>query len=151
MDGELKDLLGMLFQRVDAIQTFWNFCAGAVTATLGVVSAGKSRWLNRTVCAGLTAAFVVFAVGNFISLNAVRRQRAALVTLAEARTARVQDAARPAEAGKGPALQELVKAVALPTPRQLWLFHGAPDAATIAAIWRIPLARRRYEGSGRAA
>jgi hypothetical protein len=135
MDGELKDLLGILFQRADAMQTCWNFYAGAVTAALGVVTAGKSRWLNRTVCAGLTAAFVVFAVGNFISLNAVRRQRAALVTLAEARIARVQDAARPAEAGKGSALRELVKAVAPPTPRQLWLFHGALDPATIAAIW----------------
>ena len=56
MPIELKDLLSFLFQRADAMQTFWNFYAGAVTAVLGVVTAGKSDWLNRWVSAALTAA-----------------------------------------------------------------------------------------------
>jgi hypothetical protein len=136
MNSELKDVLGLLFQRADAMQTFWNFYAGAVTAALGVVTAGRAQWLNRAVCAGLTAAFVVFAIGNFVSLNAVRAQRAALMRVAE-KTKGYDDAVR-----------GVVVAVKPPDPWELWLFHGALDAATIAAIWGIPLARRRHERAG---
>ena len=137
MPIELKDLLSFLFQRADAMQTFWNFYAGAVTAVLGVVTAGKSEWLNRWVSAALTAAFLLFAVGNFISLDAVRRQRAALIDVALSSSGAL-------------AVRDVVTAVRPPTAGQLRLFHGALDVATLIAIWGIPLARRRYERAGRA-
>jgi len=132
MDDELKQLLAFLFQRADATQTFWNFYAGAVTAALGLVTAGKSEWLNRWVCAGLTVAFVVFAVGNFIALDAMRAQRQELMEVAK----EVKGYSR---------IERVVTAVRPPTKEQLRLFHGALDLGTVGAIWGVPIARRRYE------
>ena len=103
---------------------------------LGVVTAGKSDWLNRGVSAALTAAFLLFAVGNFISLDAVRRQRAALVDVALS--------------SSGARLSVHRGGGAPPTAWELRLFHGSLDVATVVAIWGIPLARRRYERAGRA-
>jgi hypothetical protein len=162
MDDQLKDLLGLLFQRADAMQTFWNFYAGAVTIVIGVVTAGKAEWLNRTACAGLSLAFVVFAAGNFASLDAVRRQREALAQIAMARiasTAPPKTADRPTQpAAPGPppataasppepqaSLKKVVEAVKPPTLLELYLFHGALDAVTLGALWGIPAARRRHE------
>lgn len=136
MDDTLKQLLAFMFQRADATQTFWNFYAGAVTAVLGLVTAGKAEWLNRWVCLGITFAFLVFAVGNFIALDAVRAQRQELMNVAKAVKGYAQ-------------MENVVAAVRPPTKQQLRLFHGALDVGTVVAIWGVPIARRRYELTSR--
>jgi hypothetical protein len=136
VESELKELLGFLFQRADATQTFWNFYAGAVTAVLGLVTAGKPAWLNVWVRSGITAAFLVFAVANFAALNSIRTQRDELMAVASemkgySRIAKVVAAVKPA------------------TKWELRGFHGALDVAVVIAIWGIPFARRRYELTSR--
>jgi hypothetical protein len=136
MEGDLKDLLGFLFQRADATQTFWNFYVGAVTAVLALVTAGRAEWLNRWVCLGLTAVFLVFAAGNFRALDSVRSQREQLIDVAR----QVKGYER---------VEKVVMAVRPPSPGTLYVFHGSLDVAVIVAIWGIPFARRRHELAGR--
>src|SRR5262249_13722428 len=78
----IKEVLEFLFQRADAMQTFCNLYIGAVTTTLGLLTAAKVEWLKREVCIALTFVFAVFALSNLSSLDAVRGQRDELVKLA---------------------------------------------------------------------
>jgi hypothetical protein len=123
MEEGWKDLLALLFQRADATQTFWNFYAGAVAAVPAFVTAGRPEWLNR---------FLVFVAGNLSARDAVRQQRHQLTALASSMKGHSQ-------------MEKVVKAVALPTKMELWLFHGSLDLAVLLAIRGVPYARRRYE------
>lgn len=60
----IKKVLEFLFQRADATQTFWNLYIGAVTTTLGLLTAAKVEWFRREVCIALTFVFAVFALSE---------------------------------------------------------------------------------------
>ena len=136
MEPDLKELLSFLFQRADATQTFWNFYIGAVSAVLGLVTAGKPNWLNVWVRSVITAAFLVFAAANFVALDSVCTLREELMMVASKMKGYTQ-------------IAKVVEAVKPPAKYVLRGFHGALDVAVVIAIWGIPFARRRYELTSR--
>jgi len=128
----IKDILEFLFQRADATQTFWNLYIGAVTTTLGLLTASKVEWLKREVCIALAFVFAVFALSNLSSLDAVRQQRDGLVKVAESAPEFREDLYRP-----------ILDAVSPPGKIALRVFHSIFDLFVITAIWFVPLRRRR--------
>jgi len=128
----IKEVLEFLFQRADATQTFWNLYIGAVTTTLGLLTAAKVEWLRREVCTALTFVFAVFALSNLSSLDAVRGQREGLVKLAASAAEFREDLYRP-----------ILDSVSPPDRIALIVFHSIFDLFVIAAIWLVPMFRRR--------
>ena len=128
----IKEVLEFLFQRADAMQTFWNLYIGSVTTTLGLLTAAKVEWLKREVCIALTFVFAVFALSNLSSLDAVRGQRDELVKLAVSVPEFHEELYRP-----------ILDSVSPPDKIALIVFHSIFDLFVIAAIWLVPLFRRR--------
>ncbi len=132
---ELKDLLGFLFQRQDATQTIWTFYSGAVALIAGLVTASKVEWLTVQVRVAITVLFLVFATTNFLALHSIHLQREALVKLAK----------ETLKKDKSPQsdIERAVMAAKAPETWMVIAFHGSLDLAVLAAVWWIPLARRR--------
>jgi hypothetical protein len=128
----IKEVLEFLFQRADATQAFWNLYIGAVTTTLGLLTAAKVEWFRREVCIALTFVFAVFALSNLSSLDAVRRQRDGLVKVATSAPGFREDLYRP-----------ILNSVSPPDKIALRVFHSIFDLFVITAIWLVPLLRRR--------
>ncbi len=129
----IADVFGLLFQRADATQTFWNLYLGVVTVIVGVLTA-KPDWFRREVRIALTCAFVVFAVSNFLALDQVRQQRESLA-----------QAAIYAQGFQAAIHGPLLESAAPPSRIKLRSFHFVLDLFVVVAIWYVPVYRSKQQ------
>lgn len=128
---DVQDAMSFLFQRADAMLTFWNFYIVVSTAILGFLSAAKAEWLSNLLCFLLTVAFVLFATGNLSALVQVQEQWDALFNLV------------PKLEGYKNSFGPLVNSAQPLGKSVLIMFHLFLDLTVVSLIWIIALMRRK--------
>ena len=76
---ELKELLPIIFERSNAMQTFWNFQIIVIFGLLGFVTTARATARQASVEVMLTVGYLMFALVNLEALLAVTKQRWILV------------------------------------------------------------------------
>ena len=76
---ELKELLPIIFERSNAMQTFWNFQIIVIFGLLGFVTTARATARQASVKVMLTVGYLMFALVNLEALLAVTKQRWILV------------------------------------------------------------------------
>jgi len=133
----LQALVAQLFERGNAMQTFWGFY---ITVSLGlVVFFGNAKHSPRLpVLAGIVSiAFLGFAAVNCSGMSAVAAQRCFLFGQLDHFIPLGQTAGT---VGLDASLAEGLKMVATPpTPDETKWFHIGCDVAVLCAIWFLTL------------
>ena len=145
---EMKELVAILFERGNAMQSFWGFyitVAGALVAFFG--SGQRSKLLAFLLSLG----FIAFAVVNLQGMYAIAAQRQAIF--------QIVSAYQPALSGFGPpdipaamtSRQDLLAAAKPPGPYGVGTFHVLVDVGVLAAIWLLTLRPRELTSPGKPA
>jgi hypothetical protein len=161
LDVNTGDLLGKIFERGNALQTFWGFYITIALALIGFFGArsdrrarphaavdARERWLLPTF---MTVGFVGFAIVNGSGIYAIAQQRQVLFRLLEAQTQtspRTLNRASNLEPCMSRTLDpsiDLQRCVLdMTEPYQAWkypAFHIGADITVLAAVWYLALRR----------
>jgi hypothetical protein len=76
---DIKDLLPIIFERSNAMQTFWNFQITVIFGPLGFITTARATARQESVNVLLTVGYVMFALVNLEALMSVTKQRWILV------------------------------------------------------------------------
>jgi hypothetical protein len=140
---ELRDLIGLYFERSNAMQTYWNFYITVILALIAFFGSAKPSAKTKYLAGILTLAFIMFAVVNYDALNDVTRQRITAKALIEEAAKQPQASAQalPNES----VFSALKDKLNPPTEGQLLLVHGLGDLFAIAGIWFLALRKSADE------
>jgi hypothetical protein len=136
-----KDLLGMLFERGNAMQTLWGFYI-TVSATLLAFFGSAQR--SRIVAVVLSIAFVAFAYVNGKGIHDIGVERQALFQILRASPPDGSNNDLWSSAPRQAKL-DLVNASEPPTPCALAAFHFAGDVTVLIALWLLTLLPRESD------
>jgi hypothetical protein len=127
--SDAKDLIELLAGRSAAWNALWTLFYTVGAAIVGVIASGKLI-SNRRSLASLIAVigFLVFAVGNFKALDAMRKQREAVVDFVEVK----------AQQTNSPEIIAVAKASKPPSFFELCVYHWTLSAAVVAVLVFIP-------------
>lgn len=130
---EFRDLVGLYFERSNAMQTYWNFYITIILALVAFFGSAKPSPKTKFLAITLSLAFIAFAFVNHSALVEVTEQRRAAKALME------EAAKRPAAPGAGVSNEAIFSAIKEnlnpPTAGQLTLFHIVGDLFALAGIW----------------
>ncbi|MEA2345041.1 MAG: hypothetical protein QOF63_3210 [Thermoanaerobaculia bacterium] len=136
-----KELLTMLFERGNAMQSFWGFyitVAGALLAFFG------SAQRSKNLAIALSLLFVAFAAVNGNGMYDIARQRHSIFQIMIAKpTAPNDDWLSATSSAKNK--RDLICASQPPTPLGVAAFHIASDLGVLAAIWLLTLLPRESD------
>ena len=120
MELQTKEILSAIFDRVDAVNTYWNFYIVVSLGLLGIMASAKpfTEKVNTKII--LTSGFFVFALSNGWAIWDDNNLRHELIELLPDKYESLACEARP-----------------LPT-FLLILFHGTIDLVVILSIWFVP-------------
>jgi len=75
-----KTLIDILAERSSTWNSLWTVFYTVGVASVGIVASGKLLSKHRTAVSVIVAlGFLIFAVGNYLALNEVRKQRESIV------------------------------------------------------------------------
>ncbi|HEV2706905.1 MAG TPA: hypothetical protein VGV59_13330 [Pyrinomonadaceae bacterium] len=138
---ELRELIGLYFERSNATQTYWNFYITIILALVAFFGSAKPSPKIKYLAGILTLAFILFAVVNHNALNEVTRQRIAAKALIE------EAAKRPATSAQALSNEAVFSALKddlnPPTEGQLMFVHLLGDVFAIAGIWWLTLSKSK--------
>ncbi len=125
-----KEVLTILFERGNAMQTFWGFY---ITVAFGLIAffGSGARSLPLTVL--LSLGFIAFAIVNCDGMYGIARQRAVLFQLL-AKPLPASDASRETQTSFIPD-GELLNASSPPNPRSVVAFHVFVDLVVLVGVW----------------
>jgi hypothetical protein len=130
-----KDLLGMLFERGNAMQTFWGFY---ITVSAALLAFFGSAERSITVALVLSFAFVAFAYVNGKGMYDIARQRQAVFDLLHSFRPPPADGDAWLSSTTSPeAKRDLVAASKPPKPNSVAAFHVASDVIVLIALWLL--------------
>lgn len=136
----LKDVLTMLFERGNAMQTFWGFyitVAGVLVAFFG----GAQR--SRLVAGLASFAFVAFAYVNAEGMFRIAGQRCALFNAVNSAHSTPSSPDEWAAANFSATDKKLLLAASTPpNPYVVIVFHAISDFAVLLAIWMLTVRPR---------
>ena len=120
MELQTKEILSAIFDRVDAVNTYWNFYIVVSLGLLGIMASAKPFTEKITTKILLTSGFFVFALSNGWAIWDDNKLRYELIKLL-------------------PATYDSLACEAKPLPTFLLiLFHGTIDFVVILSIWLVP-------------
>ena len=136
-----KDLLGMLFERANAMQTLWGFYI-TVSATLLAFFGSAQR--SRIVALVLSIAFVAFAYVNGKGIHDIGKERQALFQILGSVHPLASD--NDAWSSVSPkSKSDLISASEPPSAYGLAAFHLASDITVLIALWLLTLLPRESD------
>jgi hypothetical protein len=128
----VPDVLKALFERGNAMQTYWSFY---ISLSLAVLAFFGSAQRSKQIAVIMTVAFLAFASVNCKSLWDRANERHELHRLITS-----------GESGKlKPTWNSLVATSNPPDPWGVLLFHAGADAGVLAAIWLLTLRPREVK------
>jgi hypothetical protein len=130
---EFKDLLGLYFERSNAMQMYWNFYITIILALMAFFGTVKISSEIKYVMGILILAFIAFATVNLGALREVDQQRIDAKALIE------QGAFRKDTAPDEATARLLLKDMNPPTIAGVTTLHIIGDLFTIAAILTLVL------------
>jgi hypothetical protein len=137
MDFNLKDLMPMLFERGNAMQSYWGYyitVVGALLAFFGSVRRPKALAILFTVV------FIAFAYVNADGMVQVAQEREAIYGIVTTSQKVALDSPAPASSGDLRKYREnLVAVSAPPDPAGVLVFHLIADFLVLAALWLLTL------------
>ena len=128
---EFKDITAQLFERSNAMQTFWSYY---ITIALALIAFFGTTQRSKTLAAIFTIAFVGVAMVNLDGMKNIAHQRLALQDLVAAAKAPSAAAvfAKPVSAK---VVDAYISSVHPPSVCGVVVAHLFCDAVVIAAIW----------------
>jgi hypothetical protein len=127
----LKDLLPIIFERSNAMQTFWNFQIVVIFVLLGFITTARVA-SQPSVKVIMTIGYVIFALVNLEALVSVTEQRKILVAaLAELPNDGLVNALE---------APFLMVETPLSPPHRIFVIivHSVADILLVTAIWVFP-------------
>jgi hypothetical protein len=119
-----KELIGLLSERSIAWQSLWNVFYTVAGAIVTLILSGKLPGAMLCFASSVsTIVFLLFAVGNYRSLNELRKQREALIDFV-------------IENAEGnPHIKKIARAAAPPTPSGLKIYHWGLSILVVVLLW----------------
>lgn len=132
-----KDVLAMLFERGNAMQSFWGFY---ITIALGLMAFFGSAQRSRRLAALVSIIFLAFAAVNLSGIYDIARQRVVffdLLATSGSSSETIGTSSLPLQTR-----QALLTASEPPNPTGVVAFHIMADAGVLGAVWLLTLLRR---------
>jgi hypothetical protein len=125
--SEAKDLVSLLAERSNAWQGLWTLFYTVSAAIITLIASGKLMPKYR-VGASIIAAFLflLFAMSNYMALEELREQRAAVVEFVKEK------------ANDSPPIIAVAEAAVPPSYTQLKLYYWGLWAFVVVLLWAIP-------------
>lgn len=124
-----KTLIDILAERSSAWNSLWTVFYTVGAAIVGIVASGKLLSKHRTVASVIAMlGFLIFAAGNYMALNEVRKQRESIVAYVE----------KQAEEKQSMEISALAKVSCPPSLFQLTMYHGSLTLFIVVLIAVIP-------------
>jgi len=133
---DTKDVLGMLFERGNAMQTFWGFY---ITVAFGLIAFFGSARRSVSLATLMSIVFLGFAVVNCKWMYDIARQRIALFQIL-AQPRHQSDEHRTGDTSSVNQVagnEELVKASRPPQSTGVVAFHVFADIAVLTGVWYL--------------
>jgi hypothetical protein len=133
---DTKDVLGMLFERGNAMQTFWGFY---ITVAFGLIAFFGSGRRSVSLATLMSIVFLGFAVVNCDGMYDIARQRKALFQILDQQQRQSEEHRTGDASSVNPVAisKELVDASHPPPPTGVVAFHVFADIAVLAGIWYL--------------
>jgi hypothetical protein len=119
MELTADQVIGFAIDQAARTGFYWNLYIGVVTAMFGILGSGKIQSDSGIFKVGLTVVFVVFAIGNWSSIENLGVVRRELLELLPS-----------SYSGMAAGL----------SPRSFWgyvIYHSALDVLVISSIWVV--------------
>lgn len=129
----LNELIGLYFERSNALQSYWTVYVVIIGGLLAFASLRKQRDLLTTAL--VSVLFCFFAFKNLGAIHDVTMQRFAVLDAIK-RSGEVAP-------GANPARELIVPTLVPPEYEGVRNFHIASDALTLAALWAMERRRKR--------
>jgi hypothetical protein len=127
--SDAKNLIELLAGRSSAWNALWTVFYTVGAAIVGVVASGKLLSRRRTVASAIAVCgFLVFAAGNYVALEEMRKQREAVVAFVKKKAVEKQS----------PEMATLAEASSPPTANELRAYHWALSLFVVALLMLIP-------------
>jgi hypothetical protein len=132
---DTKDVLGMLFERANAMQTFWGFY---ITVAFGLIAFFGSGRRSVSLATLMSIVFLGFAVVNCNGMYDIARQRKALFQiLAQQRQSEEHQHGAASSVDPVADNKQLVDASQPPPPTGVVAFHVFADIAVLSGVWYL--------------
>ena len=134
---DTMDVLGMRFERGNAMQTFWGFY---ITVAFGLIAFFGSGRRSVSLATLMSIVFLGFAVVNCSGMYDIARQRKALFQILDHQQRRQSEEHRTGDASSVNPVggnKELVDASQPPPPTGVVAFHVFADIAVLAGVWYL--------------
>ena len=133
----LAELMPMLFERANAMQSYWGFYITVVGALLAFFGSARRAVPLATL---FSVVFIAFTFVNADGMLQVAREREAIYGIVTTSQKLESPAPTPANAGElRKYRQELVAVSAPPDPAGVLVFHLIADFLVLAALWLLTL------------
>lgn len=124
------DILRMMFERGNAMQSFWGFY---ITVSLALIGFFGHTHRSTLLTALMSCAFIGFAFFNGGGIFQAAKQRRELFNLL------IANEASDSPGAKGGVGSDLVRVSRPPYPVGVMVFHIAADLGVLAALWILTL------------
>jgi hypothetical protein len=127
------DVLRMLFERGNAMQSFWGFY---LTISIGLIAFFGNARRPRILAVLLSLAFIAFATVNCDGMTDIAGQRSVLFNALQSgvRVEPASSSVLPRET-----TENLMEVSEPPTPKSVATFHVLADLGVLAAVWILTL------------
>ncbi|MBY5445446.1 MULTISPECIES: hypothetical protein [Rhizobium] len=115
-----RDILQLIFGRVDALNGYWNLYIAVTLGVSGIMATGKPFTKQQATKILITLAFAVFAISNWSAISGTNEQRQELIKLVADPYAVVARLTEP------------------PSYWLLTLYHVTLDLLVIGGLWLVP-------------